>query len=264
MKNDIIIMVPTVKQYPMPSGFDIYYPIQVGCDEVEERLGYLCDNTGDNISYKHRFYSELSALYWAWKNCDYAYLGLCHHRRYFSGKKKKNCEEKFSRILSREELMSRLAKCSVILAKKRHYVIETKESQFVHSHGEEGMDICRQVVGELYPDCLSVFNKVMKRTWQHNFNMFIMGKPIADLYCDWLFSILFEIEKRINLGNYKDAYSSRILGYLGERLLDVFIEYKKIKYIEIKVINLEKQDWFKKIFHFLKRKFKPEIRRASD
>ena len=264
MDKKIMIMVPTIKKYKFPFFFTFYYPIQVGRDETDEELGYICDNTGDNISYKHRFYSELSAVYWAWKNCEYDYLGLCHHRRYFAGKTKNNIEKPFSKVLSKEELECLLSKCPVILAKKRHYVIETKESQFIHSHGKKEMDICRSVISELYPDCLCVFNKVMKRTWQHNYNMFVMDRYTANSYCEWLFAILFEIEKRIDLNTYNDPYSARILGYLGERLLDVFIEYKHISYQEVKVIMLEKQNTFKKYLNFIRRKIRPKVRRQSD
>ena len=47
MKN-IKILVATHKPYVFPEDDSIYVPIQVGCDEVEERFGYTGDNTGDN------------------------------------------------------------------------------------------------------------------------------------------------------------------------------------------------------------------------
>lgn len=36
-------------------------------------MGYIGDNTGDNISLRNPNYCELTGLYWAWKNlkCDY-------------------------------------------------------------------------------------------------------------------------------------------------------------------------------------------------
>ncbi len=37
----------------------------------------------DNISAKNATYSELTGLYWLWKNVDVRYKGLTHYRRLF-------------------------------------------------------------------------------------------------------------------------------------------------------------------------------------
>ena len=78
---DIKILVATHKKYWMPDD-DVYVPLHVGA-EGKESLGYLPDNTGDHISSKNPSYCELTGLYWAWKNLDCEYIGLCHYRRYF-------------------------------------------------------------------------------------------------------------------------------------------------------------------------------------
>ena len=66
---------------------NVYTPIHVGravskcTDKMQDMIG---DDTGDNISAKNPFYSELTAQYWLWKNVhDVDYVGLCHYRRYF-------------------------------------------------------------------------------------------------------------------------------------------------------------------------------------
>ena len=84
MKN-IKMIVATHKKYQMPKD-KMYLPIQVGAKGKED-LGYQKDNEGENISSKNPYYSELTGLYWAWKNLDADYIGLSHYRRYFSEKK---------------------------------------------------------------------------------------------------------------------------------------------------------------------------------
>ena len=59
-------------------------PIQVGAALATEHFpGMIGDDTGDNISELNRSFCELTAQYWAWKNCDADYYGFMHYRRYF-------------------------------------------------------------------------------------------------------------------------------------------------------------------------------------
>ena len=75
-------MVATHKKYWMPED-EVYLPLHVGA-EGKADLGYTKDNTGDNISVKNPNYCELTGMYWAWKNLNCEYIGLCHYRRYFA------------------------------------------------------------------------------------------------------------------------------------------------------------------------------------
>ena len=56
---DIKILVAAHKKYWMPKD-SVYLPIQVG-DALHPALGYIPDNTGDNISAKNPNYCELTA-----------------------------------------------------------------------------------------------------------------------------------------------------------------------------------------------------------
>ena len=86
------------KLYWMPSD-SVYMPIHVG-REGKADLGYVGDNTGDNISAKNPNYCELTALYWAWKNLEADYVGLVHYRRYFTNKEVRNIEGKKQQFLT--------------------------------------------------------------------------------------------------------------------------------------------------------------------
>ena len=52
----------------------------------KDNLGYVGDDTGENISEKNPYYCELTGVYWAWKNLKADYIGLVHYRRQFKGK----------------------------------------------------------------------------------------------------------------------------------------------------------------------------------
>lgn len=251
---DIKILVATHKQYWMPED-KIYLPIHVGRVEKAD-LGYLGDDTGDNISAKNANYCELTGLYWAWKNLKCDYIGLCHYRRYFAhAVSGSDMEKKKLAILQRTDYEKLLKQYDVILPKQRNYFIETVRSQYEHAHNKNDLALTEQIVAELYPEYSEAFCKVMGGTKLHIFNMFVMKKEKLDEYCQWLFTILFELEKRIDISSYSQ-YEARVFGFLSERLLNVWLEKQKLKVKGIDVVFLEKIDWFDKGMKFLKRKFR--------
>ena len=251
---DIKILIATHKKYWMPSD-DVYVPIHVG-REGKQNLGYVGDNTGDNISIKNPNYCELTGLYWAWKNLDCEYIGLCHYRRYFSHKLRSNkLEDKKYSILRKEDYEQLLQQYDVILPKKRNYYIETVRSQYEHAHNKQDLDEVEKIIKAKYPLYIEAFKKVMNSRKLYIYNMFVMKKSLFDEYCVWLFDILFTLEKRIDITNY-DKYNARVFGFLSERLFNVWLEKKQLKIKTINVVFLEKQNWIKKICKFVKRKYK--------
>lgn len=238
---NIKIVVATHKQYPMPEE-KMYLPVQAGA-AVHERLGYQGDDAGNGISEKNGVYCELTALYWAWKNLNAEAVGLCHYRRYF--------QEPGEKTPLREETLCRLMnETPVILPKKRNYYIETGESQFVHAHGRESLDALRGTLKDLYLAYLPAFDQSMAKTSGHRFNMFIMRREQFDSYCEWLFDILFETEKRLG------TPAPRMMGYLSERLLDAWIITEQIPYRELPVYHTERENWLVKGGSFLLRKIR--------
>lgn len=248
---NIKILVATHKQYWMPTE-SVYMPIHVG-REGKDDLGYVGDNTGDHISQKNSNYCELTALYWAWKNLDADYIGLVHYRRYFTNKEVRSVEGKKEQILTTANWEELLSKHLVVVADKRKYYIESNRSHYNHAHHSEGLDVTEEIIAELYPEYSAAFTKVCNRTWAHMFNMFVMRRDLYNQYCEWMFTILGELEKCVDISDY-DAYESRIYGFVSEILLDVWLEKNEILYKEQNVSFMEPQNWVKKGGLFLLRK----------
>ena len=252
---NIIIIIATHKKYWMPED-DIYLPVHVGAEGKTDAqgnpldLGYTKDNTGDNISRKNKNYCELTGLYWAWKNLDADYIGLAHYRRHFT---LKNRGDKKQRPITRFELEKLLTENDVLLPRKRNYFIETNYSQYVHAHHEIDLTTTREIIVEKYPEYIKAYDESMGRTTGHRFNMFIMKKELLNDYCRWLFDILFELEKRLDISDYSDN-DARVFGFVSERLLDVWLETNHISYKDIPYVFMEDQNWLKKGGNFLKRK----------
>lgn len=233
----------------------MYLPLHVGA-EGKETLGYQADNQGENISNKNLYYCELTGLYWAWKNLDADYIGLSHYRRHFTCSKKipKAEEEKFKILLNKEQVEKILENTDIILPKKRKYYIENLYDHYKHTMYIEPLDKTKEIIEEKYPEYLVEFEKLHKRTSAHMFNMLIMKREYLNQYCEWLFDILFELEKRVDLKQY-DAFHARFFGRVSELLLDVWINTNYLKYEEVKVIDMQPINWLKKGTAFLSAKF---------
>lgn len=135
------------------------------------------------------------------------------------------------------------------MPKKRYYYIETIESQYAHAHNKEHLHKVREIIQENHSDYLEAYDEHMNERSGHMFNMFIMEYSYFCLYCSWLFDILFRLNEEIRKGN-------RICGFIGERLLDVFLLKNKIKYKELNIEYIERQKIIKKCINFIIRKFK--------
>lgn len=231
----------------------IYLPIRVGCALGVDDYGYQRDDEGENISNKNPFYSELTAMYWAWKNLKTDYVGLVHYRRHFCLTKKS--QWKFANILTGGEATYLCSRYDVVLPKRRQYYIESLASHYKHTHDIEHLELTREIIRIKYPEYLDKFDKIMKRSYAHMFNMCIMKKELFDQYCTWLFDILFDLEKEIDTNNLS-PFDARLFGRVSELVFDVWIEQNLIKYKEIRYVHMGESNWGEKIKGFLKAKFK--------
>jgi predicted DNA-binding protein YlxM (UPF0122 family) len=233
---------------------DMFLPIQVGKSVSNTDLGFISDNTGDNISEKNKSFCELTALYWAWKNIDTVYpgleyIGLCHYRRYLAVTSHFPLGNKI--ILSTVPVFNNYSRKLVHLLKKYQFLLPKKDiykySLFVDysvCHYSEDYRVIKTIVHDLYPDYDKAFFHVFEcNNKLSHYNIFITHKHIFNDYCEWLFKILFEVEKRINIKNYNE-YQQRIFGFLGERLLNVYVYHHnfKVKYKPVLLISDSEKD----------------------
>ena len=253
MPQKIKILIACHRPCPVPDGA-CYLPVEVGAALHTEPIpGFTPDNTGDNISEKNKNYCELTALYWAWKNLDADVIGLVHYRRYFA-------KRPFSKQPAQEnDFRSALEKAPILLPVKRHYWIETNYSQYIHAHHTQDLEIARAVLAERCPEYLPAYDRQMQKRSGHRFNMFVMRRDRFDAWCAWLFPVLSEVERRLDISGY-DAYNARVFGFLAERLLDVWIETKGYPYRELPVLNTESQHWLRKGASFVLRKIGVRVR----
>ena len=121
---------------------------------------------------------------------------------------------------------------------------------------KEPLEITEKIIEEKFPNYSKEFKRLKTRKSAHMFNMFISSREFLNDYCEWLFEILFELEKRIKKENLKyDVFHSRFYGRVSELLLDVYINTNNLSYEEIPLLSAKPTNWLKKGTSFLVAKF---------
>ncbi len=215
------------------------------------------DDTGDNISEKNRNYSELTAIYFAWKNQEKLdnpdYIGLMHYRRQFCfdevlfkkilsehGNKLKDIsplnfiqsfkdftKEEIDCLFDGSKIESSVCDADIVAP-----YIRSDLSQYdkfsVRSDLFKKTDIDEAIKASdlIYPEYKKALNKALTTNDNYLFNMFIMKRELFNECCGYVFDVLFELEKRISL-SYRNSNQLRVFGYISEILIAAFIEKAK-------------------------------------
>ena len=265
IRKKVTVLIAAHKPYRMPED-PMYLPLFVGAALRPEDFdsfgpGFRRDDEGENISRMNPGYSELTGLYWGWKNLDSEYLGLVHYRRHFRAASGGSKKDPFTRILSFREIEPLLSSVRVFVPKKRHYYIETLYSHYAHTHDAAHLDLTREILGEKYPGWTAVYDTVVKQRSAYMFNMMIMERALLSGYLDWLFDILFELQNRTE-GVELSAYQGRFYGRVSEILFNVWLQKMledgvlgKREIRELPLLSTQKVRYLKKGTAFLRAKF---------
>ena len=223
-------------------------PIQVGAALAQEHFsGFLYDDTGDNISERNRSYCELTAQYWAWKNYKADFYGLFHYRRYLYPGLKQRRTFIFRREPSNELLLQlgydHFPECieshDIILPKREDMKQSVKKHyERAPYHHAKDLALIGQILGEMRPESVFAWQKYLNQTTQYFGNMFIMRKAAFDEYCNWLFPLLFEFDKRVDTTGYS-RQEMRVDGYIAERLLGCWTEQNRDRWNVAEIPKVE-------------------------
>lgn len=247
--------MPTVKLlvcYHKPDTLlqdSVFTPIHVGRALAKKRwpegsptLSWMTekmigDDTGENISEKNASYNELTALYWAWKNYDQLgnpdFIGLMHYRRHFmfregevrvytlSGmggehylEELNYSPEKLEKMLEDCDFACHLGKVDGIY---RHYL---------DNHRQSDLDLALKLVCDLYPEYAADARAYMEQSVGNFCNMFLFPRKLFFEYCRWIFRILEEFEKQVDISEKRLFISERLTGIFIYHLMQKGLRYK--------------------------------------
>ena len=242
--TNIKIFVCAHKEVSLPQH-PYFLPIQAGAALHDAIKGYQPDNEGDNISSKNPHFCELTCHYWAWKNLkNVDIIGLNHYRRYFDFTRKWPQFSSDKHFIQTDEFLKQeyqfpdleklLSKYDIILPVARHWRVSNTQ-QYGEYHIAKDWEMLRQIIKERSPQYIPAFEKTMDHSNKSvGYNMFITQWKHFDAYSEWLFDILFEVERRVP--PIDDPIQSRIYGYMSERLINVFCAHHHLRIKSIPLI----------------------------
>lgn len=234
---------------------------------VGDSLKTVSDNTTifsdrdrePNIARKNPSYSELTALQQIAIEASERpnqIFGLVHYRRRFLKKdsilleiimtlaKKLGLNKLASTIANKNILDEKTAMrllqhgSLAIVAKPQKFKL-TNADFYAAKHIKQDLDEVRQIILENHPNYLESFDVVMSSHNLSPFNMIISSGNTIKNYSSWLFSILSQLEERIDISN-RNTYQMRVFGFIAERLLNVYLEQnRRIRRINLPILLIE-------------------------
>lgn len=195
-------------QFDMPEWIET---IQVGAALCVERVSVTVDCDGDNISGKNVNYSELTALYWIWKNKlnfnnGNEYYGLVHYRRILD-----LSEDDLYRLKGND--------IDVVLPYPMPYEPDIGEHHKRYLAATDWNALIA-AMKEIHPEYIEKMQEVLSGRYMYNYNIMIAKKNVLREYCEWLFPILERVEELSEPKGWerKDRY----IGYIGETMATVY------------------------------------------
>lgn len=225
-------------------------PVQGGAAMRDPIPGAVSDDgASGSLSRKNAEYCELTVQYYAYKNEDADYFGFCHYRRFFASSEKSTVPytvtgaftpKKAKRLLlSEEDLVHLCDRYDIILPRAEDMSVSVY-SQYANAkhHYEEDLKLFISLLKEKHPHLSPFADAYLAGSKQYFCNMFIMKKEIFTEYCELLFPLLAEFDKRKTV--HEGFADNRTDGYLGERFLGIFMAYAKSK--DARVFECQRAD----------------------
>jgi len=198
----------------------LHHPIVCGEFEGKDEINLLTDHRAQNIAGKNAIYSELTGIYWVWKNTNQEVTGIVHYRRFFTlypqpvlnkvkfrlshlmypfvGKHPliytSNINFYKEKILNQAELDGLMDRYDAILPVPRIFNYTVKE-HYRKYHDLKDLDLLRQILQEKEPDYLDAFDEVLNDTKLYANNMFILKDAIFQEFMQWWFGFYLNLRE---------------------------------------------------------------------
>jgi len=210
------------------------------------------DDTGDNISDRNPYFSEMTGVYWAWKNYeqlgDPDYFGLAHYRRILgfafeqeegyavvpdleSVPPKHYAEETITSAVAGHDICVRSPMPILVQDEGQGAPVGTPINvmqQYAFAHDIGHLELAMSLVGRKYPEFREDIQPFLLSEKHYMCNMFVMRRDIFFDYAAWMFNILMRVDASLDYAAMSE-YERRGVGFLAERLTGLFIRHMRRK-----------------------------------
>ena len=215
---------------------------------------YINCNSGDNIFYKERHYSELTFHYWYWKNLlnieENIWIGFCQKRRFWINKDYENKEIKkisfknnylkdapdewrnYESILCNPINVNNVKKIKLLkrglksIIKNPLIFFDTKkQSLLLHFDMHHGYGNLKKAISVMESEDRNEFLDYVNNSVIYNPHIMFIARPsIHKKWFDTLFPWLQRCEKIFGFNSLKGYDTERLYAYLAERYLSFWFK----------------------------------------
>ncbi|MBD5493519.1 MAG: DUF4422 domain-containing protein [Lachnospiraceae bacterium] len=102
-------------------------------------------------------------------------------------------------------------------------------NHYIENHRKEDIDLAFEILYEKFPDYKEIAKEYLSGNYSNFCNMFIMRRELFFDYCEWMFELLGEFEKRVDISEKRFFISERLTGvYIAKLMKNKELKYKAV------------------------------------
>lgn len=244
----------------------VYVPIRCGAVfDRETPIRIAGDDTGDNISERRMSFCEFTVQYWAWKNAQADYYGLCHYRRFLSFAEHRFRTDEYNMVhvplmtpkgkrryglLDHERMAALISGYDAVCSEsadvrriptpvgKTSTVREMWEAQDGEFFEKAVIDRMFELIDRMAPAYSRSAREYFAQDMHRGFNCYVMKKELFDRLCAFQFPIMFELERTLDTTGYSQTMQ-RTPAFVGEMLYGIFmyhiitVEHRSVRELQL-------------------------------
>lgn len=253
-----------------------YIPVRCGAVfDSENPMKIQGDNIGDHISERRMSFCEFTVQYWAWKNAEADYYGLCHYRRYLSFAERRYKADEYNMVYvpslmptgkrrfglsDSQHIAEQVSDCDGVISEyadvaniptpagKKASVREMWDAYDGVFLKKSVIDLMFYLIEQMSPLYLQSAHEYFSGDRHRGFNCFVLKKELFQRLCQFQFPILFELERRLDTTGYSQTML-RTPAFIGEMLYGIFLyhitTYESWKLKEVQLVFFANTDRIK-------------------